>query len=149
PGAATTQGAVAGSMLIGPCGRFSPGRAWKRTSRSVVAVSPCVVNTRISMSNLSLHLFAALRDSLRQGYSLSSLRSDVLAGRTVGLMTMPLARAVASAVGEPPQHGLYTGIAGGLSIALFGGSRFNISVPTGDSVGILLPIDQAYGRSGR
>ncbi|MDX9688033.1 C4-dicarboxylic acid transporter DauA [Halopseudomonas formosensis] len=100
------------------------------------------------MSNLSLPLFAALRDSFRQGYSLSSLRSDVLAGITVGIIAIPLAMALAIAVGVAPQHGLYTGIVGGLIIALFGGSRFNISGPTAAFVVILLPITQAYGLGG-
>src|SRR5690606_7948583 len=120
------------------------GAPGNRQSRSVVAIRPCDVNTGISMSNLSLPLFAALRDSFRQGYSLSSLRSDVLAGITVGIIAIPLA----IAVGVAPQHGLYTGIVGGLIIALFGGSRFNISGPTAAFVVILLPITQAYGLGG-
>lgn len=102
----------------------------------------------MSSSSFRVPLFAALRDSFRQGYSLSSLRSDVLAGITVGIIAIPLAMALAIAVGVAPQHGLYTGIVGGLIIAICGGSRFNISGPTAAFVVILLPITQQYGLGG-
>lgn len=93
-------------------------------------------------------LFTALRDSFREGYSLSTLRGDLLAGITVGIIAIPLAMALAIAIGVAPQHGLYTGIIGGLIIALAGGSRFNISGPTAAFVVILLPITQTYGLGG-
>lgn len=92
--------------------------------------------------------FAALRDSFAQGYSLKMLRGDLVAGLTVGIIAIPLAMALAIAVGVAPQHGLYTGIIGGLIIALSGGSRFNISGPTAAFVVILLPITQQYGIGG-
>ena len=93
-------------------------------------------------------LFAALRETFRQGYSLASLRSDIIAGITVGIIAIPLGMALAIAVGVAPQHGLYTGIVGGLIIALCGGSRFNISGPTAAFVVILLPITQQHGLGG-
>lgn len=93
-------------------------------------------------------LFAALRESFRQGYSREMLRGDLVAGLTVGVIAIPLAMALAIAVGVAPQHGLYTGIVGGLIIALAGGSRFNISGPTAAFVVILLPITQQYGIGG-
>lgn len=74
-----------------------------------------------------LPLFAAMRESIKQGYTLKTLRGDMLAGLTVGIIAIPLGMALAIAVGVAPQHGLYTGIVGGLIIALTGGSRFNIS----------------------
>src|SRR5690606_10113978 len=95
-----------------------------------------------------LPLFVALRESFRQGYSFARLRGDVLAGITVGIIAIPLAMALAIAVGVAPQHGLYTGIVGGLLIALCGGSRFNISGPTAAFVVILLPITQQHGLGG-
>lgn len=102
------------------------------------------------MSRLALQipLFSALRETFRQGYSLASLRSDILAGITVGIIAIPLGMALAIAVGVAPQHGLYTGIVGGLIIALCGGSRFNISGPTAAFVVILLPITQQHGLGG-
>jgi SulP family sulfate permease len=93
-------------------------------------------------------LFAALRDSLSGGYSLQMLRGDLIAGLTVGIIAIPLGMALAIAVGVAPQHGLYTGIVGGLIIALMGGSRFNISGPTAAFVVVLLPITQQYGIGG-
>ncbi|HIZ49505.1 MAG TPA: C4-dicarboxylic acid transporter DauA [Candidatus Pseudomonas excrementavium] len=102
----------------------------------------------MSSRSFRLPLFVALRDSFRQGYSLNHFRSDVLAGITVGIIAIPLAMALAIAVGVAPQHGLYTGIVGGLLIALCGGSRFNISGPTAAFVVILLPITQQYGLGG-
>lgn len=98
--------------------------------------------------SFKLPLFSALRESFREGYSLATLRGDLLAGITVGIIAIPLAMALAIAVGVAPQHGLYTGIVGGLIIALAGGSRFNISGPTAAFVVILLPITQAYGIGG-
>ena len=93
-------------------------------------------------------LFVALRDAWAQGYSLTRLRNDIIAGITVGIIAIPLAMALAIAVGVAPQHGLYTGIIGGFIIALCGGSRFNISGPTAAFVVILLPITQQYGLGG-
>jgi sulfate permease, SulP family len=97
---------------------------------------------------LPLPLFAALRESLRQGYSLGRLRGDLLAGLTVGIIAVPLSMALAIAVGAPPQHGLYTAIVAGALIPLLGGSRFNISGPTAAFVVILLPITHQYGLGG-
>ena len=102
----------------------------------------------MSSAPFRIPLFAALRDTFRQGYSLASLRSDIIAGITVGIIAIPLGMALAIAVGVAPQHGLYTGIVGGLIIALCGGSRFNISGPTAAFVVILLPITQQHGLGG-
>ena len=60
------------------------------------------------MSRLSLPLFAAWRQTLRAGYSWKALRGDLSAGLTVGIIAIPLAMALAIAVGVAPQHGLYT-----------------------------------------
>ncbi|MDV5172519.1 C4-dicarboxylic acid transporter DauA [Photobacterium rosenbergii] len=93
-------------------------------------------------------LFDAFRQAWREGFSLSSLRSDIVSGVTVGVVAIPLGMALAIAVGVPPQHGLYTVIVAGLLAALLGGSRFNITGPTAAFVVILLPITQQYGLSG-
>ncbi|UCO97386.1 C4-dicarboxylic acid transporter DauA [Metapseudomonas lalkuanensis] len=93
-------------------------------------------------------LFAALRQSLREGYSLANLRGDLAAGVTVGIIAIPLAMALAIAVGVAPQHGLYTVLLAAPLIALSGGSRFNISGPTAAFVVILLPITQQFGLGG-
>ena len=93
-------------------------------------------------------LFAALRQTLRAGYSWKRLRGDLGAGVTVGIIAIPLAMALAIAVGVAPQHGLYTVLVAAPLIALTGGSRFNISGPTAAFVVILLPITQQYGLGG-
>lgn len=93
-------------------------------------------------------LFSALRESFKAGYSLSSLRGDLTAGLTVGIIAIPLAMALAIAVGAPPQYGLYTTLIAGSLIALTGGSRFNVSGPTAAFVVILLPITQNFGLGG-
>ena len=100
------------------------------------------------MSRLSLPLFAAWRQTLRAGYSWKALRGDLSAGLTVGIIAIPLAMALAIAVGVAPQHGLYTVLIAAPLIALCGGSRFNISGPTAAFVVILLPITQQYGLGG-
>ena len=100
------------------------------------------------MSRQSLPLFAAWRQTLRAGYSWKALRGDLSAGLTVGIIAIPLAMALAIAVGVAPQHGLYTVLVAAPLIALTGGSRFNISGPTAAFVVILLPITQQYGLGG-
>ncbi|MFT0211256.1 C4-dicarboxylic acid transporter DauA [Pseudomonas sp. F1_0610] len=93
-------------------------------------------------------LFTAWRQTLSTGYKLENLRHDIIAGITVGVIAIPLAMALAIAVGVPPQHGLYTVLIGGFFIALLGGSRFNVSGPTAAFVVILVPITQQFGVGG-
>ena len=93
-------------------------------------------------------LFAAWRQTLQAGYSLKALRGDLAAGLTVGIIAIPLAMALAIAVGVAPQYGLYTVLVAAPLIALTGGSRFNVSGPTAAFVVILLPITQQYGVAG-
>lgn len=93
-------------------------------------------------------LFTAWRQTLSAGYNLRTLRNDIIAGLTVGVIAIPLAMALAIAVGVPPQHGLYTVLIGGFIIALLGGSRFNVSGPTAAFVVILVPITQQFGVGG-
>ncbi|MFE8072274.1 C4-dicarboxylic acid transporter DauA [Marinobacteraceae bacterium S3BR75-40.1] len=90
----------------------------------------------------------AFLDVLRQGYSRQQFRGDLMAGITVGIVAVPLCMALAIASGVPPQHGLYTSIITGVVIALFGGSRINISGPTAAFVVLLLPIVHEYGVGG-
>ena len=71
-----------------------------------------------------------------------------MAGVIVGLVAIPLGMALAIACNVPPQHGLYTVIIGGILIALFGGSRYQVSGPTAAFIVILGPIVQKFGLSG-
>jgi SulP family sulfate permease len=95
------------------------------------------------------HLFfTALKASFAEGYSLQKFRADLLAGLSVGLVSIPFVMALAIASGVPPQHGLYTGMVAGFLAALFGGSRFNITGPTAAFVLLLLPVAQEFGLGG-
>ncbi len=85
---------------------------------------------------------------LRELFAAETLRPNILAGLTVGIVALPLSMALAIASGVPPQHGLYTAIVAGIVIALAGSSRVNISGPTAAFVVILLPIVQQYGLGG-
>jgi len=100
------------------------------------------------MSLPLLPVFAAWRQTLKAGYSFKALRGDLAAGLTVGIIAIPLAMALAIAVGVAPQYGLYTVLVGAPLIALTGGSRFNVSGPTAAFVVILLPITQQFGLGG-
>jgi SulP family sulfate permease len=90
----------------------------------------------------------ALRAVLREGYSLTDLKSDVLAGLVVGMVALPLAMALAIGVGVAPQHGLYTAIVAGFFVAALGGSRTQVSGPTAAFIVILAPIYAKFGIAG-
>jgi SulP family sulfate permease len=66
---------------------------------------------------------------LREGYRLTDLRADVLAGLTVAIVALPLSMAIAIASGTTPERGLFTAAIGGFLISALGGSRFQIGGP--------------------
>ncbi|UAL44111.1 C4-dicarboxylic acid transporter DauA [Shewanella inventionis] len=97
----------------------------------------------------SLRIGHALRESLKDApYNANAFTKDLLAGLTVGIIAIPLAMALAIAIGVAPQYGLYTAIIAGFIIPLTGGSRYSISGPTAAFVVILYPIVHQYGLSG-
>jgi len=63
-------------------------------------------------------------------------------------VALPLAIAFAIASGVKPEQGLYTAIIAGFVIAVLGGSRAQISGPTGAFIVIIYGIVQQYGYSG-
>jgi SulP family sulfate permease len=85
---------------------------------------------------------------LRQGYSRKLLLRDLAAGLTVGVVALPLAIAFAIASGVKPEQGIYTAIVAGLVIAALGGTRAQVSGPTGAFIVIIYGIVQQYGYSG-
>src|ERR1700736_3214145 len=91
---------------------------------------------------------AAVRAVLAEGYSAADLRRDALAGLVVGIVALPLAMALAIAVGVPPQHGLYTSIVAGAIVALLGGSRTQVTGPTAAFIVVLVPIFTKFGLAG-
>lgn len=81
-------------------------------------------------------------------YDRRTAAADVVAGVTVGVVALPLAMAFGIASGVTPEAGIYTAIVGGFLVSLFGGSRVQISGPTGAFVVIVAGIIGAHGRDG-
>lgn len=85
---------------------------------------------------------------LREGYTRKLFLGDLLGGLTVGVVALPLAIALAIASGVKPEQGLYTAIFAGFVIAVLGGSRTQISGPTGAFIVIVYGVVQKYGYDG-
>jgi SulP family sulfate permease len=81
-------------------------------------------------------------------YSRTVFVSDLIAGITVGLVALPLAMAFGIASGVTPQAGIYTAIVGGFLVSLLGGSKVQVSGPTGAFVVIVAGIIAQHGLSG-
>ena len=75
----------------------------------------------------------------------TSWRGDLLAGVTVGIVALPLALAFGITTGAGPTAGLITAILAGLLAAVFGGSNYQVSGPTGAMTVVLVPIVTKYG----
>ena len=76
------------------------------------------------------------------------LAPNIVAGLVVGIVAMPLAMAFAIASGATPAQGLYTAIVAGLATSLLGGTRVQISGPTGAFIAVLAGITAQYGVAG-
>jgi sulfate permease, SulP family len=74
--------------------------------------------------------------------------SNIAAGVVVGIVAMPLAMAFAIASGARPEQGLYTAIVAGLATSLLGGTRVQISGPTGAFIAVLAGVTAQYGIAG-
>jgi len=85
---------------------------------------------------------------LREGYTRKQFQGDLVGGLTVGIVALPLAFALAIASGVKPEQGLYTAIFAGFVIAVLGGTRAQISGPTGAFIVIVYGIVQKYGYDG-
>jgi len=85
---------------------------------------------------------------LKEGYTRQMFQGDLLGGLTVGIVALPLAIALAIASGVKPEQGLYTAIFAGFVIAVLGGTRAQISGPTGAFIVIVYGIVQKYGYDG-
>lgn len=86
-------------------------------------------------------LFASERWTVR------TLGKDLLAGLTVALVALPLAIGFGVASGAGAAAGIATAIVAGLIAAVFGGSRFQVSGPTGAMTVVLIPLAASYGVS--
>ncbi len=83
-----------------------------------------------------------------KSYSAKQAVSDIVAGIIVAIIALPLSIALAIASGVEPAQGLYTAIVAGFVIALFGGSKVNISGPTAAFATIVAGIVATSGTSG-
>ncbi|WP_459550317.1 SulP family inorganic anion transporter [Nocardia sp. X0981] len=80
--------------------------------------------------------------------ALRSPGSDLLAGLIVALVALPLALGFGISSGLGAAAGLATAIVAGAVAAVFGGSRFQVSGPTGAMTVVLLPIVAEHGGPG-
>src|SRR5271155_4736190 len=81
-------------------------------------------------------------------WSRQHLRPNLVAGLIVGIVALPLAMAFAIASGARPEQGLYTAIVAAVFTAIFGGTRVQISGPTGAFVAVLSIITAQHGIAG-
>ncbi|TVQ56262.1 MAG: SulP family inorganic anion transporter [Rhodobacteraceae bacterium] len=84
----------------------------------------------------------------REGYGLSDLRADFLAGLTVAIVALPLSMAIAIASGVSPEHGLYSAIVGGFLVSALGGSRHQIGGPAGAFIVLVSATVARHGLDG-
>ncbi len=83
-----------------------------------------------------------------EGYRLSDLRADIVAGLTVAVVALPLSMAIAVASGTTPERGLFAAIVGGFFISAFGGSRFQIGGPAGAFIVLVASAVARHGIDG-
>ncbi len=91
----------------------------------------------------------ALLESYKSGaFQSKTLLQNIIAGAIVGVITLPLSMAFAIASGATPEQGIYTSIIAGFVVAVFGGTRYQITGPTGAFVVVLYAISAQYGFDG-
>ncbi len=95
-----------------------------------------------------MKLFEPKIISSLKSYTKKQIVSDIIAGIIVAIIALPLSIALAIASGVSPEKGLYTAIIAGFVIALFGGSRVNVSGPTAAFATIVAGIVATYGTGG-
>ncbi len=81
-------------------------------------------------------------------YSGAKFAKDLTAGIIVAIIALPLSIALAIASGVKPECGIYTAIAAGLLVSLFGGSRVQIAGPTAAFAVIVAGIVSEQGMDG-
>lgn len=84
----------------------------------------------------------------KEKYFKNSFFPDLKAGFITAIVALPLAIAFAIASGVNPVMGMYTAIIAGILAAVFGGSTFSITGPTGAMTVIVLSTVQKFGIEG-
>ncbi|KGQ71019.1 hypothetical protein OA57_01900 [Chelonobacter oris] len=91
----------------------------------------------------------AVTEAFKSGlFTRSHWLNNIIAGIIVGIVALPLGMAFAIASGAKPEQGIYTSIIAGFCTAVFGGSRLQISGPTGAFIVVLSGITAQYGIEG-
>jgi len=80
--------------------------------------------------------------------ALAAPLKNLLSGVTVAIVALPLALAFGIASGMGAEAGITTAIIAGALAAIFGGSRLQVSGPTGAMTVVLVPIFKDFGASG-
>lgn len=78
-------------------------------------------------------------------FSKKSLSFDLVAGATVAVVALPLALGFGATSGMSAASGLTTAVIAGFLAAIFGGSKYQVSGPTGAMTVVLIPIINHYG----
>ena len=94
------------------------------------------------------HFTPKLVSALREGYSATQFRADVIAGLTVAIVALPLSMAIAIASHVTPDRGLFTAIIGGFLISALGGSRYQIGGPAGAFIVLVASVVDRHGLDG-
>jgi len=84
---------------------------------------------------------------LREGYGAKALRHDLFGGITAAVVALPLALAFGVASGAGPIAGLYGAIATGFFAAFFGGTRAQVTGPTGPMTVVMGAVVAAHASS--
>ena len=86
--------------------------------------------------------------SVIKHYTAQQFVKDLVAGVIVAIIALPLSIALALASGVEPACGIYTAIAAGFCVSLFGGSRIQIAGPTAAFASIVAGIVATQGMDG-
>lgn len=86
--------------------------------------------------------------SVIKRYNKDQFVKDLVAGIIVAIIALPLSIALALASGVEPACGIYTAIAAGFVVALFGGSRIQIAGPTAAFATIVAGVVATQGMDG-
>lgn len=86
--------------------------------------------------------------SVMKTYSKEQFVKDLVAGLIVAIIALPLSIALALASGVEPACGIYTAIAAGFCVSLFGGSRVQIAGPTAAFATIVAGVVASQGMDG-
>ncbi len=109
-----------------------------------LSVILCIIRDHMKSNEYCPSFF----ETIRRGYTKDAFFADLMAGLTVGIISLPLGIAIAIGSGVDPARGVFTSIIAGFLVALLGGSRFQIAGPTGVFVVLVFDIVQRQGYDG-